>query len=158
MVDSKIALIIAVIVIVVIAALIYFYEVGKSGSGILTIGGTSAICTPMTGLTCMNASINSNGSINFEFGQNTGGPMFNLAFACTTQETSSGGPDTTINPFIHLGNSTLSSGGSELIRGLPCYDPSGNKTSLTYAYLWISYSGSVKGVSNTVKIGTVRSG
>lgn len=158
MVDSKIVLVVAV-VIVIIAALAYFYVIGRSGSGVLTIGGTGeagAICVVKSGTMCTNASVNSNGTISFEFRQISGGPMFNLAFACTTQETSSGAPDTSANPFIHIGNSTLASGAKESIVGLPCYGPNGKQSAgLTSAYLWISYSGSVNGVSMTMQIGTL---
>ena len=149
------------IIAVVLAAL---FELGVF-SGV-TSGGTS--CITIGGFQCTLEVLTTSGQLTFQFGQNTGNPMFNVQMGCASNSNAIGptaapgidpwyivmnnglvGP---YNPADKANALALQSSAFLTITGLPCFDVKGNPvqgndpigTQFTGS-LWINFTGPING-------------
>ena len=120
----------AIIVILVVLAVLYTLGIFTPGA---TLGNQ---CSGNFKFTCSSAVLSTNGSLSFDFGQNTGAIIYNLAFACTETKNSSGGPYAATSPWYYVGSKgqllssptsgfSLESGRTIRLLGLPCFGQDG---------------------------------
>lgn len=120
----------AIIVILVVLAILYTLGVFTPGA---TLGNA---CSGNFKFTCSDALLSTNGTVSFDFGQNTGSIIYNLAFACTETKNSTGGPYAATSPWYYVGSNgqllstptsgfSLESGRTIRLLGLPCFDQNG---------------------------------
>ena len=120
----------AIIVILVVLAVLYTLGIFTPGA---TLGNQ---CSGNFKFTCSSAVLSTNGSLSFDFGQNTGAIVYNLAFACTETKNSSGGPYAATSPWYYVSSKgqllssptsgfSLESGRTIRLLGLPCFGQDG---------------------------------
>ena len=120
----------AIIVILVVLAVLYTIGVFTPGA---TLGNS---CSGNFKFTCSYALLSTNGTISFDFGQNTGSTIYNLAFACTETKNATGGPYAATSPWYYVGSNgqllsnptssfSLESGRTIRLLGLPCFGQDG---------------------------------
>jgi hypothetical protein len=141
-------------ILIICVVLAILFKLGAFGS---LVNPTSTTCLTLAGFTCQTATLTPDGYLTFVVGQATGGPLYNVEFACSGSTTSGLPNPIFFNSIMTTGTAqpalpaatagnTLANVQVLTISGLSCYDPQGNSVAGSAigaafrGYVWLNYT------------------
>ena len=141
----------SILIIAVVLGALFRLGVFNGGAAI----GNS--CVPTSGFFCRNQQLVTAGTLTFNFGQDTGSPLYNFQLACTASANSLGFPYpiTAFNsissagavlPSSNAAGNFLGNGQTMTISSLPCYGTTGTVLGSTLVgtsftgFIWVNYT------------------